>query len=88
MLVVVGHLPCFSMFLLPSYIHNVYIHTYPFIMYLALILLNFHYDVGHQSLEIFQLIKFHLPECFSLSVTYTYIWPSVLCFFLRNILFT
>ena len=29
--------------------------------------------VGSQGLEIYPCIKFHLPQCFSLSVTCTYI---------------
>ena len=36
-------------------------------------LLNFHYDVGHEGLEIYPCIQFRLPQCFSLSVTCTYI---------------
>ena len=36
-------------------------------------LLNFHYDVGRQGIEIYPCIKFCLSHCFSLSVTSTYI---------------
>ena len=34
-------------------------------------LLNFHYDVGYHAPDI---IKFHLPQCFSLSVIYMHIY--------------
>ena len=42
---------------------------------------NFHYDVGHQGVEIYPCIKFCLSQCFPSSVTCTYIcmyWPRLL----------
>ena len=47
-------------------------------------LLNFHYDVGRQGLEIYPCIKFHLPQCFSLSVTCTYV--HVHTYAIKNVL--
>ena len=43
-------------------------------------LLNCHYDVGHQGLELYPRIKFHLPQCFPLSLTraHTYAIQNVL----------
>ena len=38
-------------------------------------LLNFHYDVGRQGVEIYPCIKFCLSQCFPLSVTCTYNMP-------------
>ena len=45
--------------------------TYPFIIFGQSCLQE--NDVGRQSLEVYPCIKFRLPQCFSLSVTHTYI---------------
>ena len=60
-----------------------HVHTYPFIMHWLRLfvvvfkemqcLLNFHYDVGRQDVEIYPRLKFCLPQRFPLSVTCTYI---------------
>ena len=65
-------------FLLASfpYIHNVcmYIHWLRLFVVFQEIqcLLNFHYDVGRQGIEIYPCIKFCLSQCFPLSVTSVY----------------
>ena len=55
-------------------------------------LLHFHYDVGRQDVEMYPCIKFCLSQCFSLSVTCTYIKnilvEIVFCGFRRNTVFT
>ena len=50
-------------------------------------LLNFHYDVGRQGIEIYPCIKFCLSHCFSLSVTSTYVYTYAIKNVLAEIVF-
>ena len=50
-------------------------------------LLNFHYDVFRQGIEIYPCIKFCLSQCFPLSVASTYIclyWPRFFVWFSKK----
>ena len=59
------------------YTYIMYARTYPFIIHWLWLLvvfheiLNFHYDVGHQGLDMYPCIQFRHPQCFPLSVTCT-----------------
>ena len=58
-------------------LHNqlqVVLHVYFILVTRLFVDVYFHYDAGRQGIEIYTCIKFHLLQCFSLSV-YTYMSP-------------
>ena len=80
------------------YTYIMYVRTYPFIIHWLWLfvvfqeILNFHYDVGHQGLDIYPCIQFRHPQCFPLSVTCTCVhmpfkmyWPRLFFVVFREI---